>query len=314
MFRFFSRTPRLGVEITSSSLRLALVTGSGSDLRVLHTGTADLPAGLITESYSSANVRDLDGLSKVLRECLSGAPVQADRAALSLPDGVFRVQTLEFDQLPAKAKDRERLIRWRLEKAAAFDVSETFLRYQVLRQREHGFTVLACLVKKPVLAQYESVLAGLGLEPWTVSLSSFHILNFFSPVIAKNSAVSAIACLTDDSFTTIVTEAGGARFYRYKELKRGSSGDNKTRLLREIEDSLHFYTHRDRAQASAVDRLYFAGESASAYGLADELRTTISLEVEVLFPAAILAGSSGGASSTVWPVSLAAALGAGSAL
>jgi Tfp pilus assembly PilM family ATPase len=312
MLRFFARTPGLGVEITSSAVRLALMTGRGTNLSVLHMGALDLPAGMVTEGYSSPNIHDSDGLVNRLRHCLAEAPTHADRAALSLPDGVFRVQTIEFDQLPARSMDRERLIRWRLEKTAAFDISETVLRYQVLRQREHGFTVLACLVKQPVLEQYESVFRRLGMEPWIVGLSSFHILNFFLPLIAKQSAVSALAYITDNSLTAIVTEVEGARFYRYKEVKRG--GEIKARLVREIGDSLHFYTHMDRVQASEVERLYLAGESAVTYGLADELRATMTLDVEVLSPATFLAEPGRESPSAVWPVSMAAALGAGSAL
>jgi len=294
-------------------MRLALVAGSGADFCILQTGTLDLPAGLVTESYSSANIHDFDALTNVLRQYLADAPAQADRVALSLPDGVFRVQTLEFEKLPTKPKDRERLIRWRLEKAAAFDISATVLRYQVLRQRERGFTVLACLVKQSVLDQYESLLTRLEFEPWIVGLSSFHILNFFSPVIKKKSTVSALAYVTDDSFTTIVTESGGVRFYRYKELKRGS-GEIKAKLVREIEDSLHFYTHMDRSQTSEVERLYLASESAATDKLADELRIATSLDVEVLSPAAVLAGRDKGSPSSTWPVSMSAAFGAGSAL
>ncbi len=303
----------MGVEVTSSAMRLALVAGSGDDLSILHTGTYDLPAGWVTEGYSSPNIHAFDAVSGVLRQYLADAPVKTTRAALSLPDGVFRVQTLEFDELPSRSNDRQRLIRWRLDKAAAFDISATALRYQVLRQRERGYTVLACLVKQPVLEQYERLLTGLGLEPWNVGLSSFHILNFFSPVITKKSTVSALAHITDDSFTTIVMEAGGARFYRYKELKRGG-GEIKAKLVREIEDSLHFYTHMDRLQTSEVKHLYLAGESAASDQLAEEIRLTTSLEVEVLFPAAVLTKPGKGSPSfSAWPVSISAALGAGSA-
>jgi Tfp pilus assembly PilM family ATPase len=311
MLRFFARTPGLGVEITSSAVRVALTSGRGTNLSVLHAGTLDLPAGVVTESYSSTNIHDPGGLASALRSCLADAPAQADRVALSLPDDVFRVQTLEFDELPAKSMDRERLIRWRLEKAAAFDISDTVLRYQMLHQRERGFTVLACLVKQPVLEQYENVVSLLGMETWIVGLSSFHTLNFFLPLIAKHSAISALAYITDNFFTTIVTEAGGASFYRYKEVKRG--GEIRPRLMREIEDSLHFYTHRDRSQTSKVERLYLAGDSEATLGLADELRTTMTLDVEVLSPTAVLAELRESASS-VWPVSMAAALGAGSSL
>ena len=316
MLRFFGTTPGLGVEITSSTVRLALVRGRGAGLSVLHTGAADLPSGLVTEKYSTPNIDDIAGLAGALRACLANAPARPVRTALSLPDGVFRVLTLEFDQLPDKAADRERLIRWRLEKAAAFDIADTVLRYEMLRQRERGFTVLACLMKRPVLVQYESLLAELGLEPWIVGLSSFHLLNFYSPLIAKKSSVACLAHFSDDSFTTIITEGGGARFYRYKEVKRGSADDIKARFTREIEDSLHFYTHRDRAQTSEVNGLYLTGESAAPHELAEELRAATALNVEVLSPADVLACSGKGKESPALalPVSMAAALGAGSVL
>ncbi len=316
MLRFFGKTPGLGLEITSSTVRLALVRGRGAGLSVLHTGAADLPSGMVTENYSTPNISDMKGLANALRACLVNAPARPARAALSLPDGVFRVLTLEFDQLPSKAADRERLIRWRLEKAAAFDIDDTVLRYELLRQQVRGFTVLACLIKRPVLAQYESALAGLGLEPWIVGLSSFHLLNFYSPLIAKKSSVSCLAHFSDDSFTTIMTEGGGARFYRYKEVKRGNADEIKARFTREIEDSLHFYTHRDRAQTSDVTGLYLTGESAPPHELAEELRQATTLNVHVLSPADVFAHSGMGRESPApaLPASLAAALGAGSAL
>jgi Tfp pilus assembly PilM family ATPase len=228
--------------------------------------------------------------------------------ALSLPDGVFRVQTLEFDELPPKAADRERLIRWRLEKSIAFDSTDTFLRYQVLRQQHKGFTVLACVAKQAVISQYESLLAGAGLEPWSVGLSSFYTLNFYSSLITSRSAVSALAHITEDSFATIIMDADGARFYRYKEMKRTGPDEMKTRFMREIDDSLHFYTHRDRAQQSEVKYLYLAGESSLPAELAAGLRSMTSLNVEVLSPAVVIPSANG------IGIEMAAALGAGSAL
>jgi Tfp pilus assembly PilM family ATPase len=226
---------------------------------------------------------------------------------LSLPDGVFRVLTLEFDELPGKEADRERLIRWRLEKGAAFDITDTVLRYQVLRRQGKGMTVLASVAKQAVIGQYESLLGELGLEPWSIGLSSLHTLNFYSPLITRTSAVSALAHITEDSFTTIISEAGGARFYRYKEVKRGT-GDIKARFMREIEDSLHFYAHMDRAQQSEVTALYLTGESAMPVDLAEGLKAETSLNVEVLSPAVVMPSASRAGSE------MAAALGAGSSL
>jgi Tfp pilus assembly PilM family ATPase len=314
MFQFPARTPSLGIEITASAVRLAALTVRGSTISVEYTNTADLPAGTVCGGYASPNIRDGSGVADALRECLSGAPRPYRRTALALPDGVFRVQTLEFDELPAKPAERERLIRWRLEKAAAFDLSDTVLRFQVLKRPGSGYTVLACVAKQSVITQYESLLVELGLEPWNVGISSFHVLNLYLPFIKKKSPVFAIAHLMEDSFTTIVTEAEGTKFYRYKEVKRSGAVELKARFAREIEDSLHFYTHMDRTQTSEVQHLYLSGESALLYDLCEGLSISTSLNVEVLSPADVIARTGQAETASAWLVVMAAALGAGSAL
>jgi Tfp pilus assembly PilM family ATPase len=147
-----------------------------------------------------------------------------------------------------------------------------------------------------------------------VGISSFHILNLYFPVMAKKSPVFALARLTEDSFTTMVTEAGGARFYRYKEIKRGGADGIKARFIREIEDSLHFYAHMSRAQTQEVRHLYLAGDSTMLYDLADGLSTATSLAIEVLTPADVIAGNDKTGPATAWLAVMAAALGAGSEL
>ena len=261
MFRLFTRKPSLGVEITASAVRLAAVAGSGASISVEYAKTAELPSGMMACSYASPNIRDVNGLVQVLRECLSGSPRDYRRAALSLPDSAFRVQMIEFDELPPKPADRERLIRWRLEKTAAFDLSDTILRYQVLRRQENGLTVLACVAKHAVIAQYESVFIELGLEPWSVGVSSFHILDLYSPVISKRSPVFALARLTEDSFTTMIADAGGEKVSRFKEMKRGGAEEGKGRFLRESERSLPFYIPMGRTPKPDVRHLFLTRES-----------------------------------------------------
>lgn len=308
MLSFPSRKPGLGIEITASSIRLVAVSRRRANVDLLFSKQAGLPPDVVNESFASPNILDIDRFGAILKASLSEAPAGIRRAALSLPDGVFRVQIFEFEEFPGKPADRERLIRWRLEKTAAFDCTETVLRYQVLGRQDKGFLVMACVAKQAVIAQYEAALAGQGLEPWSVGLSSFHILNFFSSRIMRPSEVSALAHIAGDSFATIVVEGGEARFYRYKEIKRTGTDDMKMRFMREIEDSLHFYTHMDRAQQSEVKSLFLAGEEQPSTALAQGFRSSTSREVEVLLPAVAVSSANGiGAEMT-------AALGAGSSL
>lgn len=275
---------------------------------MIRTARAAVPTGMVSESYSAPNLDGPDALSRLLRDCLTslGRP-DIRRVALSLPDGVFRVQTLDFDTLPGKAADRERLIRWRLEKTAAFDVADTALRYEVLRGQDRGLTVLACVAKQSVLSQYEAVLTLLGLEPWSIGLSSFSTLNFYAAYLTKQSPVAVLAHVTDDAFATVIMENNGVRFYRYKEIKRGGAEEIRTRIIREIEDSMHFYTHLDRTQSAEIGHLFLTGDAAASDGLAEGLRDRMAVTVELLTPAVVL--SRGQADPD-----LAAALGAGGSL
>ncbi len=307
MLGVFARKPRLGIEITATAVRVAVLSGFGANLSVLFTKTVDVPDGVVSEAYASLNVVDRSRLSAVLQEGLNGVPAGIRRAGLSLPDSVFRVQMIEFDELPGKDEDRQRLIHWRLEKGAAFDIADTVLRYQVRGRQDNGFTVLSCVAKQSVIAQYETLFTELGLEPWAIGPSSFYTFSFYSSYLAKKSAVSALTHLSKDSFATIIMEHGGVRFYRYKDVKRTSTEDIRDKLMREIDDSLHFYAHMDRLQQSEVKDLYLTGESDVSADLVGALRTVMSLNVEVLSPAdSALPGVNIGPEMT-------AALGAGSA-
>ncbi len=314
MFRFGPRKPVLGVEISDSVVRLVALSGRGADRSVEYMKMADLPSGVVEAGYSTPNILDTNGLVQSLRACLPDPSRVLRRSALSLPDSIFRVQVLDFDELPSKHEERERLIRWRIEKASAFDLTETVLRYQELPRKGRGYTVLVCVAKQAVIAQYETALQEAGLEPWNIGMSSFHILNFYSPLLAKKSPAFALAYLTEESFSTIIAEGGGTRYYRHKELKRGNPAEIKTRFIREIEDSLHFYTHRDRTQTYEVHRLYLTGESTLPSDLAEELSIASSMTIEVLSPDEVITRRGREGAAVSCPAVMAAALGAGSAL
>jgi Tfp pilus assembly PilM family ATPase len=300
----------LGIEITARALRFGLLTDGGGSLSLSALRTTPLRAGMVQETFASQNIKDFEGLSSLLRSSLKdAATIPIRRVGLSLPDGIFRVQSLEFDELPANNRDRDRLIRWRLEKGAAYDTANTLLRYQVLPRQEKGCSVLACVAKQEVISQYEELLTGLGYEPWAVVPSSFNAMNFYAPYLAaKNIPGYALAWIAEGSYTTIIIERGGPRFYRYKEIKAGAQDDVTGRLIRELDDSIHFYRHMDRQQQSDIGHLYLSGEPALIAPLSEILKNETTLKIETLVPSFVLVAGAEADSA------FAAAFGAGGAL
>lgn len=303
----FLTGPSLGIEITAKALRLGVLTSKSGATVLSASKTVQLPAGMVNEAFAAQNIKDFEGLVSILGNSIqevTALPVR--RAGLSLPDGIFRVQTIEFDELPANNRDRERLVRWRLEKGAAFDTSGILLRYQALPRQDGGWSVIACVAKRDVISQYEDLLAGLNLEPWAVVPSSFNALNFYAPYLSgKNIPGYALAWIAEGSYTTIIMDRVGPRFYRYREIKTGPPEDVTGRLIRELDDSIHFYRHMDRQQQSEVDHLYLSGVSSLIAPLSERLKSETTLEIGSLVPSLVLPTGTGDTSD------LAAAFGAG---
>jgi Tfp pilus assembly PilM family ATPase len=152
------------------------------------------------------------------------------------------------------------------------------------------------------------LLTAAGLEPWAIVPSSLNVLNLYAPALAaRNTPGFALAWITEGSYVTIIMERGGPRFYRYNELRTGTAEDVTARLLRELDDSLHFFMHRDRQQPIEIRHLFLAGELSLLGPLIEEFKQASALEIETITPGMVLP------SSDASPA-MAAALGAGGSL
>lgn len=288
MLTMFQR-PSIGISLSSKALRMGVLSPSRGTPTLLASAAEPLTSGMITESYAARNIADRDGLAAVLTKVLGRASNASRRVGLALPDSIARVQIFDFDELPAGTADRDRLVRWRLEKGAAFDMTSTTVRYQVIGRTEKGSTVLACVMKSDILAEYESLVVDRGLEPWSVGLASFQALNFYSPVMADPSGSGfTFVWIADGAYVTIVMDRGGPRFYRSREIKGGPGADAAGRLTGELEDSIHFYTHLDRQQQADISRLYLAGDGEMTAAVAEGMQSGTTMDVRILQPQAVI--------------------------
>lgn len=315
MFGFRWKKPHLGLELTAAEIRVAVLSGKGNSLSLLDARTAALPAGIVNESFSALNIIDVERYAEAVKDVLGSSPqFTAATAAISLPDAAFRVQALEFDDLPKGAADQERLIRWRFEKTAAFDLADTELRYQVMERRDQRVLLMCCIGKRGVIGQYEEMLRTLGLEPWHIGPSSLHTLNLYAPALARRSDGFALACVTKSSLATIMVERGTPRFYRFKEVRSGGADEVQGRLARELHDSLHFYMHQDRLQESLISRLFLSGDQVLCGSLAAALHETPELAVELVTPGMAIDLNGAARRAPALPENMDAALGAGGML
>ncbi|HEY6253527.1 MAG TPA: hypothetical protein VI685_26510 [Candidatus Angelobacter sp.] len=164
--------PRLACEITASRL----IAARASDKGTLEAFTIrQLSQGAVIPSLNAGNIQD----ASALRTCISGALAALSGGArdvtVILPDAAVRVLLLEFEDLPAKAQDRDSVIRFRLKKSLPFDVEQAALSCDV-RRSNGTVQVVAAVSPLEVIKEYESAFRDAGYSPGVLLPSSLAAL------------------------------------------------------------------------------------------------------------------------------------------
>jgi type IV pilus assembly protein PilM len=98
------------------------------------------------------------------------------RTALVIPDYAARMAILDFEEFPASEAERTALLRFRLRKSVPFPIDEAQLSYAVQLNEPRRIEVLAVVIARPILHEYESIFTEAGFRVGMVTPSSIAAL------------------------------------------------------------------------------------------------------------------------------------------
>ena len=260
---------RVAVEISANCVIAARATRDGDLIEEVAIRT--LPAGVVTLALAADNVHDHPALVRAVRDALSAVANRGSDVVLVLPDACTRVSLLDFDALPNDRKEAESIIRFRMKKALPFDVEHASVSYEVQRGIG-GPRVVAALVLRSVLAEYESVVREAGFNPGVVVPAMAAAIGSVTTdrptlVVKMDANTTGMAIVSDDNLLllrTIETAAGAADLAQVAE---------------DVYPSLVYF--EDTYQMK-VERLYVAGSLAQ--GLAPALEQATGIRPQELAP------------------------------
>jgi len=284
----------MGIEVSQRALRAADVKRSGGAPKVEWLGQAALPAGLLLDSITEPNITDMRAFAEALKGLIGGG-ARGKRLCVALPDYASRVSILDFENMPGKNEETERMLRWRLKKVLPFEVDEAALKYQYLGKftsedkTQHRF--LASIIKYDILAQYEEALSLSGLKPAIMEISSFAVWNLFHDHVlreAGSSANFALMNLSGGKLTMIVFQKSVPHFLRLKDMGKydaetagpAADGADVTRVLRELTASLTFY--RENYADTDVGKVFISGDVVNLKNIAEEVCANSAMKAQVL--------------------------------
>lgn len=282
--------------------RPAATSVSRRRLRVDAHHVVALPPGLLRPSPVGQNMTDPAALAEALRPLLSSSPHPgphpARDLALSLPDLAATVVLLPLHDARRpglRRREVEAFIRWQAERFLPYPPAEARLAWQVIGPPAEA-RLLVVAIRQTVVAQYEEVMARLGLRPVIVDLASFHLWNLYAEAIGRRLAPSRpsgehersgwiFLDHADTSATLMLFLGGTLEAIRVKRLAPESTGAQTTdRIYRELVATLT--TSGEGRDLRPVTHLFLSGYPAGPEAdiLPQRARTELRLEVERLEP------------------------------
>ncbi|MEE9614065.1 MAG: hypothetical protein V3W31_03795, partial [Thermodesulfobacteriota bacterium] len=216
------------------------------------------------------------GFREAVREAAGPSGIRPDAISLSIPDTLAKTAILDFESLPAKTSEADRVIRWKAASTMYLRPEECAIDYQLLSTGER-VKVLAIAVKREIITGYEDALTGAGFTVRRVGIHSLNILNLFSEYIKGVEDFSFITC-EGGRFSVLIFKGGALDFYRAKDIT-----GREQELGRELAASFTFYLSAHKNVH--MDRVYFLSGDT---GLGEFLADAAGTEAERLKPETVL--------------------------
>jgi hypothetical protein len=265
----------------SSACQLGRIYASGisfsrKEKRILSHFILPLEPGVLEPSFEKKNIMNPGALEASLRtgvRRLRGL----DGVSLLVPETCLKVFLLTFNDLPSSPKEREEVLRWRLNKLVPLKAQDMRLAYDVFNSGGQ-IKVLLALARVDVIREYEALFGRLGLKVPTVTIP---VLNLVKLVKLDRSRNAVIVNIEDDYVSLLAILDGEVSLYRMKPFRQEMPGLVETahkmeQVVTEVENTVHFIEDREKK------KIYSAWVRSALRPAASEERTLLRERLPLL--------------------------------
>jgi Tfp pilus assembly PilM family ATPase len=278
--------PRLttAIEIAAHRVSAVRIGDHHGRAAVLAHASVDLPEGAVVPSLTAVNLVDRGAVTDAIGRVLADIGGRTARAGLVVPDPVAKVSLIKFDKVPARSDDLEQLVRWQVRKTAPFPIDDAQVAFSKGATNPDGSAeFIVALARRPVVEEYESACAAVGVHAGLVDLATFNILN---AVQASEGAGQdwLLAAVTATYTTIAILRRGDLIFFRTRP-------DGEGTLAALVHQTAMYY--EDRLGGDGFHRVLLSGDGtttsdAEAAGVARELEARLGAKVEHVDPRAAI--------------------------
>ncbi len=199
---------------------------------------------------------------------------------VALPDPVFTLRAVATDALPAKREEARRFLRWQARDLLPFPAEEARLDFLPAAPGPDGRLRVVCLMARDrILTEYERVLVDSDLRAAVLDARCITLAQAASEPLQRGTA--GLLAVGRTWTTLLLIREGQPRFWRtLHEGVQGWTGGDRSRLFREVADSLTFC--RESEGVGPVDGVAVGGLGPQSAEVASALAEWLAVPVTTL--------------------------------
>jgi len=313
------KKPTIGLDIGSSSIKVAELRESKKGYQLVNFGLVSIPPEAIVDGA----IMNTSAVEDAIVSLLGERKIKTKEVVASVSGQSVMIRKIT---MPAMTEEQlEEQIQWEAAQYIPFEITDVNLDFQILNpgDEEGNMEVLLVAAKKEVINDYVTVLRDAGLNPVVVDVDAFALLNMYEvnyPIMENE--VVALVNIGASLINIVVLQGGKYVFSRdismggnlyteeiQKQLsvsfeeaellkKGGSQGEETEEVMRkevdmvlkevseqiagEIARSLDFYSAA--SPEAPINKIWLCGGSCRISGLSEAIAKNQNLPVEILNP------------------------------
>jgi type IV pilus assembly protein PilM len=174
------RRTYLGLEIRQQGLRAIAVQRRGKNIALVGGQELALAKTVMLPGFRELNIAQPEPFVHAVKELLTPLAKRDHRIAVALPDSSGQLFLLEIETPFKNRAEGAEMIRWHIKDHLPVQSNQVALDFQILEEKDSGQKrVLAAVINRDVLAQYESLLEQAGYAAAVVDFHSLAIYNAY---------------------------------------------------------------------------------------------------------------------------------------
>jgi len=212
-----------------------------------------LPPGAVEPSFDKKNILNGAVLEEKIKEGVRKLRTTESTASLLVPESCLKVFVFSFDRLPASFKEREELLRWRLNKVVPVKPPDMRISYDVIHSQEQTKVFLA-MARAAVIQEYEGLFTRCGIKVRVIGIPAINLINLLKREEAKNALIVNVEA---DSVSLLAVLDFEVSLYRFKPflpdaLQAMLPAQKFETIVNEVENTAHFIEDREKKKVDTV--------------------------------------------------------------